>query len=252
MKNSRRIGAAVVLATAAVGMAAVTTTAPAVAAPRGPQPVSSWLRAVEAQSDNFLAINWRTDRRICHAIVRVAGRNIDVEYPGHRRYTSFTRGSSLRPGRTDASLLIVNPDVDRPGVARLRVAIAYDDCSRHARTRVNVFTLALPVLRNDRPGHGGPGWPGGNGNGNGNGNGHGGPGWPGGQGNGQGGPGGPNHQHPTWPASSPATTPASSAPVSTPPSEDPASASPSPSESPSASPSWSWTPGSHPRPHRSN
>ena len=64
MNKSRRIGAMVALATASVGMATVTATAPAEASWRGPQPVSSWLRAVRAHTDSWVTINWRTDRRI--------------------------------------------------------------------------------------------------------------------------------------------------------------------------------------------
>jgi hypothetical protein len=161
MKNSRRIGALVAMASAAVGMATVTATAPASAAPvRGPQPVSTWLSAVRANADSWVKINWRTDRAVCNVEVRVSGgRDVDVDYPGRKRFTSFTRGDILRPGRTDFTAFEVNPDYDRAGVARLRATISYDLCGRRDRTQYKSFALALPVLRN--VGHqGGPVRPG--------------------------------------------------------------------------------------------
>ena len=56
MNNSRRIGAIMALATATIGLATVTATVPASAATRGPQPVSTWLRAVRAHTDNWVKI----------------------------------------------------------------------------------------------------------------------------------------------------------------------------------------------------
>nr|WP_221381220.1 hypothetical protein [Actinoplanes polyasparticus] len=161
MKNNRRIGAFVAMATAAVGMATVTATAPAAAAPvRGPQPVSNWLGAVRANADSWVKIYWRTDRPICDVEVRVGGgRDVDVDYPGRKRFTSFMRGDMLRPGRTDFTAFEVNPDYDRAGVARLRATISYDLCGRRDRTQYRSFALALPVLRNNGP-HSGPGRPG--------------------------------------------------------------------------------------------
>ncbi|GAA0491104.1 hypothetical protein Ade02nite_23060 [Paractinoplanes deccanensis] len=155
MKNSRRIGALVAMAGAAVSVATVTVAAPAVAAHRGPQPVTTWLRAVRADTDTEVRVYWRTDRRICDAEVRVSARDVDIDYPGRARSATFSRGDNLRPGRSDYVEFDVNPDFDRAGIARLRTMISYDDCSRRARTQVRTFTLILPVLRNDRPG-----WPG--------------------------------------------------------------------------------------------
>ena len=164
MKNSRRIGALVATATAAVGMAAVTAMAPASAAPvRGPQPVSHWLGAVRGNTDSWVKIYWRTERPVCDVQVRVSGRNVDVDYRGHRRFATLTRGSTLRPGRPDFTPVEVNPDFDRAGVARLRATISYDQCGRRDRTQFKSFSLALPVLRhtgrpsNDRPGNDRPG-----------------------------------------------------------------------------------------------
>ncbi|MCO8272758.1 hypothetical protein M1L60_19365 [Actinoplanes sp. TRM 88003] len=160
MKNNRRVGALVAMATAAVGMAGMAA-APASAAPvRGPQPVSNWLGAVRANADSWVKINWRTDRTICDVEVRVSGgRDVDVDYPGRKRFTSFTRGDTLRPGRTDFTAFEVNPDYDRAGVARLRATISYDLCGRRDRTQYKSFALSLPVLRNNGH-HTGPGRPG--------------------------------------------------------------------------------------------
>jgi hypothetical protein len=158
MSSNRRIGAMVALATAAVGM----TAAPAVAAPPGgPQPVSSWLRAVKAHSDSWVDIYWRTSSPVCDVKVAVAGRGVAVSYSGHRRFATLSRGPMLRPSRPDYTAVSVDPDFARPGVALLKTSIAYNDCSRHARTRYRNFTLTLPVQRNHNwPGHDFPGGPG--------------------------------------------------------------------------------------------
>jgi hypothetical protein len=182
MNKSRRIGAIVAMATTAVGMASMTASAPASAAPaRGPEPVSGWLRPVPAHTTSSIDIYWRTDRTICDVQVRVAGAWVDVEYPGHRRFASFDRGTMLRAGRTDYTTVRVSPDVDRSAAARLRAVITYDNCTFHSRPQAKSLTLTLPVLRNDNwPGHGFPGGPGNGGPGN---------GWPGNGGPGNGGPG---------------------------------------------------------------
>ena len=178
MKKTRRIGAILAMATAAAGMASAATTAPASAAIRGPQPVSNWLRAVNANTDSLVDIYWRSDRRICDVEVRVSGRSVQVGYPGHRRFATFNRDDTLRPGRADRTTVQVNPAFSRAGVANLWATISYDNCLRDAPTQRQNSSLSLPVLSNsDRPGHGGPGigGPGHGGPGNG-GPGHGGPG----------------------------------------------------------------------------
>jgi hypothetical protein len=277
MKKSRRIGAIVAMATTAVGVASMVASAPASAATRGPEPVSNWLRPVRAYTNNWVDIYWRTDRPVCDVRVRVAARGVDVSYAGHRRYASFRRGDSLRPGRTDYTSVQINPDFDRPGAVLLRAVITYDNCRVHARSQSKGFTLTLPVLRGDNPpGHGFPGWPG-NGNGGpgdnhgGPGDNHGGPGdnhgGPGdnhgGPGDNHGGPGdnhggpGDNHGGPGdnhgWPGgghhnlpptSSP--SPTTSASTGTAPAGTPStSTSPTPSGSPSPSPSASGADNGH-------
>jgi hypothetical protein len=181
MRKTQRLGAIVALSTAAFGMAAAVATAPAGAAPRGPQPVSSWLQSVKANTGSWVTIHWRTDRRICDAEVRLRGEQVRVDYTGFKRSASFSRGDKLFPGRTDFTRVRVTPYAQRPGVTKLWATISYDDCGFKARTQTRTVALSLPVLRNTGPGgHSGPGGPG-----------HGHPGGPN-----HGGPGGPGHDGP--------------------------------------------------------
>ncbi len=161
MSKSRRFAVIVALATAAVGMAAVTSTAPAVAAPQGgPQPVSSWLRAIKAHSDSWINISWRTNYPVCDVQVRASGRRVDVRYPGGRHSATLSRGNLLRPGRTDFTAISVDPDFTHSGIAALKTVISFNDCSAHAHTQHKSFTLVLPVLHNNNwPGHDAPGQP---------------------------------------------------------------------------------------------
>jgi hypothetical protein len=168
MNKGRRIGAVVAATVAAVGMSSVCTVAPAAAAEGGPRPVSNWLRAVRANTPNWVNIYWRTDRRVCDAEVRVNGARVRVDYPGIRRnYTSFSQGDNLWPGRTDFTAIRVTPYFNRSGIALLRATITYDDCRPHSFTRRSSTVLTLPVIRNGwNNGHGDGGWDnGGHGNG---------------------------------------------------------------------------------------
>jgi len=206
MKQSRRIGAFLVASAAAVSMATVGLASSASAADSGPRPVSDWLRPVQANTDTWVNIGWRTNRRICDVEVRVdGGRRIEVDYPGWRDYTSFRRDDTLRPGRSDYTAIRVNADYRRSGIARLRAVIEYDNCGRHSRTQRRSAWLNLPVRDDDGDGHG---WPGDDGPGDGwpgdDGPGHGGHGWPGDDGPGHGGHGwpgddGPGHGGHGWP-----------------------------------------------------
>jgi hypothetical protein len=181
MRKTQRLGAIVALSTAAFGMAATVATAPAGAAPRGPQPVSSWLQSVRANTGSWVTIHWRTDRTICDAEVRVRGERVRVDYTGFQRSASFSRGDTLRAGRTDFTKVRVTPYMRRPGVTKLWATISYDECGFRSRTQTRTVALSLPVLRNTGPGgHDGPGGPG-----------HGYPGGPN-----HDGPGGPGHGGP--------------------------------------------------------
>ncbi|MDI6101945.1 hypothetical protein QLQ12_25330 [Actinoplanes sp. NEAU-A12] len=235
MQKTRRIGAVVALATAAFGMATTVAAAPATAAPQGPQPVSNWLQSVRANTGSWVTIHWRTDRRICDAEVRVRGERVRVDYVGFRRSASFSRGDSLRPGRSDFTRVRVTPFAQRPGVAKLWATISYDECGFKARTQTRTAVLSLPVLRNtgpggyDGPGGPGHGQPGGPGHHNGSGTpGYGGPGQGGpGQytpGGGQGGPGLSPNGIANGAVSQGATTPA----ATTPPAAAPAATTPAP------------------------
>jgi hypothetical protein len=166
MKKSRRIGAVIAMATATIGMTSATAIAAATAAdPRGPEPVSTWLRPVRAHTDTWIDINWRTKQRVCEASVKYYGQDIDIEYRGNRRSATFSRGDTLSPGRGDSTRIQVNPDVDRSTLVKLRAVITYDTCGRKAKKDTRSFTLTLPVQRNDRPGNDGrPGRPGNDGN----------------------------------------------------------------------------------------
>ncbi|GIM69619.1 hypothetical protein Aau02nite_36950 [Amorphoplanes auranticolor] len=166
MNKSRRIGALVAATVASVGMSSLVAPTAAEAAPRGPQPVSNFVQRVRANVDTWVSIRWQTDRRICDAQVFVNGRRVDVDYPRNARSTSFSRGDSLRPGRTDFTAFRVNADFNRSGVALLRATIVYDNCGRFDRPVRKTFGIAMPVVA-FRPGNGGPIGGGNHGGGNG-------------------------------------------------------------------------------------
>ncbi|MEU8237557.1 hypothetical protein AB0C07_04860 [Actinoplanes missouriensis] len=211
MQKTRRFGAMIALATAAAGMAAVSAAAPAAAAGRGPEPVSPWLQPVRANAASWVLVHWRTDRTICDARIRVRGERVRVEYPGSWRFTTFSRGDMLRPGRSDYIQLRVTPIARRNSVATLVATISYDECGRKARTQTRTSVLSMPVVmrgnvpggtggpgapghgHSDGPGHDGPGAPGHDGPGHGHSGGQGGPDGQYGQ-NGPGGSGGPGGQ----------------------------------------------------------
>ncbi len=205
MNNRRYLAALAASGLAAAGMATMAMSSPAVAAPIGPRPVSNWLRAIDAGTPTWVNIGWQTGRRICDVQVRVnGGRLVDVDYPGHRPFTSLSRGNSLAAHRSDYSAVRVQANTNRAGVATVLTTIRYDGCGWHARTQTRSFRLALPVRPDRHNGHGG--------NGSGNGGGHGQGGQPGGGdgqgGNGQGGNDNP-HPRPTWnrPTTAPPTMP---------------------------------------------
>jgi hypothetical protein len=240
MNKSRQIGSFMAASVAALGMATVGFASPAAAAGPGPRPVSTWLRAVQAGTSSWVTLGWRTDRRVCDVRITVdGGRRIDIDYPGHRRFTSFSRDDSLRAGEVDYAAIRVTPDYDRAGVAVLRATIRYDRCGWHARRELRSSFLALPVVRrgwhlgDDGPGHNGLGndgrgnnGPGNNGPGN-DGRGNNGPGnnGPGNNGRGNDGRGNNDLSHGT-----PSSSPSSFAPLVTAPSS-PAPGSVSPSSS---------------------
>jgi hypothetical protein len=164
MKKIGRIGAVLAAAVAAAGMTTIAAASPASAAPQapqGPRPVSDWLRAVPANTGSWINIQWYSGRPVCDAKVWVdGGRKVDVDYPGNRNYTSFSRGDTLRPGRSDVTAVRVTPRFNRAGIALLRATISYDNCSFHGRQTRDTTTLSLPVTWTNSPGHGNGGQPG--------------------------------------------------------------------------------------------
>jgi hypothetical protein len=198
MHMSRRFAAIFALATATAGLTAAATATPAAAAPfRGPQPINTWLRPVQANVPSWVDIAWRTDRPICDAQVQVRGERVRVEYLGNRRGALFSRGATLTPRRSDITRIRVTPFAVPGGVAKLWATISYDECGWRARNQTRTTVLSLPVLRNSSPGgHGGPGGPG-TGH-SGEPTGHGGPGH-GQPGQGQPGQGQPGQNHPSDP-----------------------------------------------------
>jgi hypothetical protein len=162
MSIMKRTIAALALAGAAGSVATLAAAGPAVAQPRGPQPVTTRLAAVKANTASWVNIFWRTDRPVCDAQVQVdGGRQVRVSYPALRRTTTFTTGNSLRPGRTAATPIRVSPMTRNGGIVVLRATMSYTDCGRHARTQWTRANLALPVIRQvihqapapHRPGH---------------------------------------------------------------------------------------------------
>lgn len=162
MHMSRRIGTTFALATVAAGLAASATAAPALAAaPRGPQPVTTWLKPVQANVPTWVDIAWRTDRPICDAQVQVRGERVRVDYLNNRRAASFLKGSALTPRRAEVTRVRVTPDYALGGSAKLWATMSYNECGMRARTQTRTTALTLPVVRSTPPGgQGGPGGPG--------------------------------------------------------------------------------------------
>ncbi|GAA2649795.1 hypothetical protein [Paractinoplanes durhamensis] len=157
MKNTMvRMIAAVALAGAAGSALALATAGAASAAPSmpgAPQPVSSRLTAVKANTPSWVNIFWRTGRPVCDVKVSVdGGREVAIAYAGMRRSTTFTTGDSLRPGRTGVTPIRVTAIRRDSGVALLRTTMSYTDCGKRARTQFTRATLALPVIQHVRPG----------------------------------------------------------------------------------------------------
>jgi hypothetical protein len=154
MNKARRIGALLAASVAALGMASVGLASPAAAMERGPKPTSTGLRAVRAHTSTWSSIAWRTNQRICNVQVRVdGGRKVDIDYPGNRRFTSFSHSNSLGAGRTDFTAIRVKANFGGRGVAVLRATIKYDNCGLHARTTSRTSTLNLPVVVGATPGN---------------------------------------------------------------------------------------------------
>jgi hypothetical protein len=163
--KTTRILAAVALAGAAGSAVSLAAAGPAAAAPwapKGPQPVNTRLAPVKANTTSFVNIAWRSNTPACDVRLRVeGGRNVVVSYLRPGRFTTFSTGNTLRPGRTAVTTVRVSPMRRDSGFEVLRAALSYTDCSRHGRTQITRTNLVLPVVRNmgpvQQPGHSMPG-----------------------------------------------------------------------------------------------
>lgn len=121
--------------------------APADAAPGGPRPVTSWLAPVEAGEATWVRVDWTTGRRICDAELTVDGDDVKIGYPGNTgTYTSFSRGTDLKPKRADYTAFRVRPEYDFSEFVLLEATLTYDTCGADAVPKKKTFWLILPVL----------------------------------------------------------------------------------------------------------
>jgi hypothetical protein len=148
MKTSRRIRAVLATALAALAMTSIAAT-PAAAAGRvkGPEPVNALLQTVNTNQATWVSVEWKTDRTICDAEVRVWGNpNVVIGYPSNTAtYTSFAHGSTLLRRDTDFTSFKVTPHFRRSTWALLAATITYNYCGRHSRTRTKNTGFLLPV-----------------------------------------------------------------------------------------------------------
>jgi hypothetical protein len=149
MKVSRRLAVLGATLASAMSLAALSASAPASAARPGldgPQPLTAVLQPVNPHDPQWVTIRWTTDRPICHVRVRVhGGRSIDVAYPSDRRYTSFSRGEGLRPGRIDYTSFRVTAHQGGPDRAFLAATVDYDHCRWDSPTMNDAIGFWLPV-----------------------------------------------------------------------------------------------------------
>jgi hypothetical protein len=146
MKTSRRL--AVLGATLASAMSLAATAVPAAGGPRsgGLRPVTNTLPPVELNDPQWVGITWTTDQEVCHVRVRVhGGRDVDVAYPGNRRYASFSRGEGLRPGPADITLFQVTAFQHGPDREFLTATVDYDYCHRDSPVMNDAIGFWLPV-----------------------------------------------------------------------------------------------------------
>jgi hypothetical protein len=125
---------------------AMSLTSPASAAARpaadGPRPVTNVLRPVGSHDPQWVSLRWTTDRRVCHLRVRVhGGRYAGITYPGHRDYTSFSRGEGLRPGRIDHTSFRVTANEG----GFLTATVDYDYCRPGSPIMNDAIGFWLPV-----------------------------------------------------------------------------------------------------------
>jgi hypothetical protein len=150
MHISRRLAVLGATLASAMSLASTVGQAPASAAwpdrQDGLQPLNKVLQPVDPRDPQWVSIRWATDRRVCHVRVRVrGGRDVDVAYPSDRRFTSFSRGEGLRPGRVDYTSFRVTVHRDGPDWAFLTATVDYDYCRWDSPTINDAIGLWLPV-----------------------------------------------------------------------------------------------------------
>jgi len=149
MKTSRRLAVLGATLASAMSLASLSAPAPASAARpdrEGLQPLTTVLQPVDPHDPQWVSIRWTTDQRVCHVRVRVhGGRKVEVDYPSDRRYTSFSRGEGLRPGRVDYTSFRVLAHQDGPGWAFLTAMVDYDYCGWDSPTINDAIGFWLPV-----------------------------------------------------------------------------------------------------------
>jgi hypothetical protein len=150
MRMSRRLAVLGATLASAMSLAALGAPAPASAARPdrdGLQPLTSVLQPVDPHDPQWVSIRWITDRRVCHVRVRVhGGRDVDVTYPGDRRYTSFfSDGEELRPGGIGYTAFRVTAQQDGPDQAFLTATVDYDYCRWDSPTMNDAIGFWLPV-----------------------------------------------------------------------------------------------------------
>jgi hypothetical protein len=146
MNVSRLIAAIVAATVAAVGMPAVAQAAPA--APKGPEPINSLLSTVRAGTPTLVNAWWKTDSRACN--VKVVAWNtprVEIDYPSGRPYASFANGTTLDRRETDYTSFRVTATYSQGNWALIAAQVYYNDCGRHARTKVKSVGFLLPVRR---------------------------------------------------------------------------------------------------------
>jgi hypothetical protein len=149
MKTSRRIAVVGVTLASAMSLASLTTPAPASAAQpdrEGLRPLQNVLQPVGRHDPRWVSIGWTTDRRVCHVRVRVhGGRDVDVAYPEDRRFTSFSRGEGLRPGRVGYTWFQLTAHQQGPDREFLTATVDYDYCRPDSPIMNDAIGFWLPV-----------------------------------------------------------------------------------------------------------
>ncbi|AGL14860.1 hypothetical protein [Actinoplanes sp. N902-109] len=140
----------VAVVAAAVGLAIAGMGAPAEAAVSGPHLITDWARAVPAHKATWIQLYWKTGKRVCNAEVTLSGANVDVVYPDNTEtYSSFSKSSSLKAGKTDRTAINVTAHYDTTSVIPLKVKMKYDTCGKDAVKKTGTFTVNLPVIVED-------------------------------------------------------------------------------------------------------